>query len=96
MAANKKQKTGFETATILTGIVAIASILIISLLADSSINAQAVVQKNPCKIITCHGFGDKRTAENIGVDPFTKNVRCKCPNDPEAYYEVAQWKPYTQ
>ena len=63
--------------------------------ADSSISAQAAVQKDPCKLINCGGTGTKRLADNAGVDPFTKNVRCKCPNNPEAYYEVAQWKPYT-
>lgn len=96
MATTKKTNKTFDKTTLITGFAAIASILVITLLSDSAINAQAAYEKDPCGRIKCTGTTITRTAENAGVDPFTGNVRCKCPNDPEAYYEVAQWKPYTR
>lgn len=95
MATTKNQKTTFDKTILVTGFVAIASILAITILADASINAEATYEREPCARIKCPGTAITRSAENMGPDPFTGNIRCKCPNDPDAYYQVAQWKPYS-
>ncbi|MBI4141398.1 hypothetical protein HY484_00565 [Candidatus Woesearchaeota archaeon] len=94
--AKAKQNTLIDSSLLLTGIVAIASILVISLLADNAIHANLVYEKNPCRLIRCEVAGSPLVteAQSFGVDPFTGNMRCKCPNESQPTYEVARVRNY--
>lgn len=95
MATNKTKQL-IDGNLLLTGIVAIASILIISLLADNAIHANLIYEKDPCRLIRCEVEGSplNTEAQNFGIDPFTGNVRCKCPNESQPMYEVAKVRAY--
>ena len=91
MATNKK--TSSYKMTLVTGVVALASILLISLVADNAINANIIYDQNPCRLIKC-GTPLKGNAEAVGEDPMTGHIQCQCPNDPEPYYKVARTRSY--
>lgn len=86
------KKTQFDKMTFVTGLVAIASIIMISLIADSTITANQVYEENPCKLIKCGKLGVEATAEGFNTD--TGNVICKCPNRPDINYQVAKIRGY--
>ena len=96
MATNKNKKPLIDSSILLTGIAAITSILIISLLADNAIHANLIYEKDPCRLIRCEVEGSPLSAqaENFGADPFTGNLRCKCPNNSQPMYEVAHVRKY--
>jgi len=93
LAKNKKNNKGFDKKTLLTGIVAIISIFIISIVADNAIKTNFVYEKNPCRLIKC-GAVPQVDANQIGLNEKTQNVICQCPNRPSINYEVARVRMY--
>jgi hypothetical protein len=51
-----------------------------------------IIEDDPCRLVTCGPANIH--AYPVGINPLTKNVRCKCPNRAEAYYEVSPERKY--
>lgn len=80
-------------ALVVTGIVAVGALDVLFVTANiAQPQVPLVVDEDPCRLVVCGPA--KIRAFPSGLNPLTGNVRCKCPNHPEVYYEVSPERKY--